>query len=621
MKTLKKMQFISLLLTLSLLIMMAVPAMSIAAQPPVNLGTTSSFAVLAGSTITNTGATTINGDAGGDVGLSPGTAFVGQAGVTMTGTAHLADAAAVLAKTDLVTAYNDAAGRVVDTPIVAALGGGMTLTPGTYNSASSIQINGTLTLDAMGDPNAVFVFQAGSTLTTATDSNIVLANGARYCRIFWQVGSSATLGVNSHFVGHIFAMDSITANNGATVQGQLLARDGAVTLENNTITNGICATIVPPASATLHVIKQVINDNGRTAVAGDFNIHVKASGIDVATSPAPGVAAPGTSYTLAAGTYVVSEDANALYTASFSGDSTDGNITLAAGDNKTVTITNNDIPIPSSDSPGTGPTPPVYPPLINVVKKPDPLALTSGRGLVTYTYTVTNPGMVPLSNVSVTDDKVSPLNYISGDTNSDKWLQTNEIWIYTYAIYLDRTTTNTATAKGSANGMTATDVAHATVVVSSEVPPLINVIKTPQPLALINGEGLVTYTYKVTNPGTVALSNVSVTDDKISVVRYVSGDLDADNLLQTNETWIYTAQANLKATMTNVATAKGIANGMTATDIAFATVVVTPTVVVTETVTGGQIPNTGTPLYELLLVGVALMLVGAVGWRRRKRYE
>lgn len=234
-----------------LLVMLSFPSIASAAQPPVKLGTTQSYAVLAGSTITNTGTTTINGATGGNVGLHPGTIFTGQETATISGTVHLADANALKAKNDLVTAYNDAAGRTPVTRIPTELGGS-TLTPGTYDSADgTFQITGTLTLDAKGDPDGVFVFKTASTLITASASNVKMINRARFCRTFWQVGSSATLGTGSHFVGHILAMISITANTGASIQGQLLARNGAVTLENNTIMNGLCAT-APKISGTIN---------------------------------------------------------------------------------------------------------------------------------------------------------------------------------------------------------------------------------------------------------------------------------------------------------------------------------------------------------------------------------
>lgn len=230
-------------------------------QATVNLGTASTYAVLAGSTVTNTGATTFSGSAGGDLGLSPGTSITGAGpganAITKTGTTHATDAAAAQAQLDLTTAYNDAAGRsVTSTPASGALGG-LTLVSGTYNSASTLDLTGTLTLDAQGDPTAVWVFQAGSTLITASGSSVSLINGAQACNVFWQVGSSATLGTSSTLVGHVMALTSITATTGATIQGSLLARNGAVTLDTNTITNDTCAstatatpTPTPSASAS-----------------------------------------------------------------------------------------------------------------------------------------------------------------------------------------------------------------------------------------------------------------------------------------------------------------------------------------------------------------------------------
>jgi len=233
---------VSLALGLLLVAVMVLPATAMAAQAPVDLGTTEGFAVLAGTTVTNTGPTTINGNAGGDVGIAPGSAFV-STGVTMSGVSHLADAVALQAQNDLVTAYNDAANRTPFTTIPVELGG-TTLKPGVYvTDTGALGLTGTLTLDAEGDPNAVFIFKSASTLITASGSSINLINGARYCRVFWQVTSSATLGSNSHFVGHVFALTDIHAQTGATIQGQLLARNGEVTLDSNTITNGLCATV------------------------------------------------------------------------------------------------------------------------------------------------------------------------------------------------------------------------------------------------------------------------------------------------------------------------------------------------------------------------------------------
>jgi len=216
-----------------------------AAQPKVELGNAESFAVLAGSGITNTGPTTVSGTAGGDMGSSPTVAFTGEADVTTTGTKYTAAATAVDdAKADLVLAYDDAAGRIPVNTVSADLGG-QTLVPGVYNSASSLGLTGVLTLDAENDPDAVFIFQAGSTLTTASASSVVLINGAQPCNVFWQVGSSATFGTTTDFIGHVFALTSITANNRATFDGQLLARNGAVTLDENTIVNDLCQEVTP----------------------------------------------------------------------------------------------------------------------------------------------------------------------------------------------------------------------------------------------------------------------------------------------------------------------------------------------------------------------------------------
>ncbi len=223
-----------------------VPSISNAAQPQVNLGSAANFAVLAGSGISNTGTTTASGSAGSDMGSDPTPAFTGDTTVNTLGTKYTAANAIVSqAKTDLAAAYTDAAGRASTSTVATDLGG-QTLVSGVYSSASSLGLTGTLTLDGQNNPDAVFVFQAGSTLTTASGSVVNLINGAQACHVFWQVGSSATFGTSSDFTGNVLALTSITANTSASFKGQLLARNGAVTLDNNTITNDVCAAAVTP---------------------------------------------------------------------------------------------------------------------------------------------------------------------------------------------------------------------------------------------------------------------------------------------------------------------------------------------------------------------------------------
>jgi len=223
------------------------------AQSSVNLGTASRFGVLAGSAITDQGGSTI---LNGDIGLYPttGAAITGlTAGQVPNGTIYTAESAGAFlsgAQDDLTSAFNDAAGQAPDIIFAPVYDlGGQTLASGVYNDPSSFAVTGTLTLDAGGNPNAVWIFQAGSTLITAAGSEISLINGADACNVFWQVGSSATIGTDSDFKGNILAFTSITLNNGATIAGSALARNGAVTMDNNTIT--VCVVPEPEITALL----------------------------------------------------------------------------------------------------------------------------------------------------------------------------------------------------------------------------------------------------------------------------------------------------------------------------------------------------------------------------------
>jgi len=235
-----------------------ITAETVTAQGPVPLGAAASFAALAGSGMTNTGPTTITGDVG-SFPTPTQTGFIGL--VTLSGTNHFGDAVTQAAKTDLRIAFLDAAGRPSPTPVLGGALGGRTLTPGVYKddgAPASLGLTGTLTLDALGDPNAVFIFQSASTLITEVGASVVLQNGAQACNVFWQVGSAATLKTSTIFVGTIMAHDDITVGTGAAVAGRLLAGAqangaGALTLINNTIAVLDCAA--PPAAADLTISK------------------------------------------------------------------------------------------------------------------------------------------------------------------------------------------------------------------------------------------------------------------------------------------------------------------------------------------------------------------------------
>ncbi|MEV0393142.1 ice-binding family protein [Polymorphospora rubra] len=223
------------------------PPPAYAANGPVSLGAADRYAVLAGETVNNVGNSVI----GGDVGVSPGETLAGFPPGVVNGERHPADESAAHAQRDLTSAYDDASNRVSTDPTGTELGG-KTLAPGVYTSTDAVALTGTLTLDARGDANAVFVFQLATTLVTGANSRVQVVNSPRpLCNVYWKVGTSATLGSDTEFVGVVMALDSVSLNARARVTpGAVLARNGAVSLDENTVNRASCIPAAASPGAT-----------------------------------------------------------------------------------------------------------------------------------------------------------------------------------------------------------------------------------------------------------------------------------------------------------------------------------------------------------------------------------
>ena len=347
-------------------------ASPVAAQ--ISLGTAQNFGVLGGSTVTNTGATTVSGD----VGVSPGSAVAGfPPGVIVGGVIHSNDAVAMQAQNDLTTAYNNIAATPCTVDLTGQNLGGLTLTPGVYCFATSAQLTGALTLDALGNPNPLFLFKIGSTLTTASGSSVTVINGGSSCNtVYWQVGSSATIGTGSTFAGDILALSSITLTTGANTSGRALARNGAVTLDTNNVNT--CGVMLCP----LITVNPVTLPNGE--VGTPYNQIVSASGgtAPYTFSVSSGALPPGLTLNPASGAITGSPTIAGTFTFSITATDVNGcsgsrlySITIATAGCPIITLS------PTTLPPGT-------------INTPYSQSVTATGGTAPYTYAVSS-GALP----------------------------------------------------------------------------------------------------------------------------------------------------------------------------------------------------------------------------------
>jgi hypothetical protein len=349
---------------LAVILLKATPA-----SAQISLGTAQNFGVLGGSTVTNTGATTVNGN----VGVSPGSAVTGfPPGVVVGGAIHSNDAVAMQAQNDLTTAYNNIAATPCTVDLTGQNLGGLTLTPGVYCFSTSAQLTGALTLNALGNANALFLFKIGSSLTTASGSSVsVINNGGSSCnKVFWQVGSSATIGTGSSFTGDILALSSITITTGANTNGRALARNGAVTLDTNNVNT--CGVSVCP----IITVNPATLPNG--AVGTPYNQIVSASGGTAPYSFAVSSGALPTGLLLNSATGAISGTPTAAGTFTFTITATDANGCFGS---RLYTIT-----IASAGCPAITLSPTTLPPGTLLV--PYSQTITASGGTAPYLFTI-----------------------------------------------------------------------------------------------------------------------------------------------------------------------------------------------------------------------------------------
>lgn len=434
--------------------------------PSVTLGTAAPFSVLAHTALTNTEVTVLSGDAG----VSPSGAVSGFSTVVMPHDPHVNDAVAQQARADLKSAYDDVAGRSSDADLTGKDLGGMTLTPGVRSFSSSAALTGTLTLDAEGHPERYFLFQVGSSLDANVGSTVQLANGAQACHVYWQVGSSATIFTSSTFAGNVLASESITAQDAASVDGRLLAHNGAVTLDSNTVTGGNCAppevlvtkTATPasrpaPGGAFTYAVT-VQNTGGSPVTLSTLTDSVYGDLDGRGTCDTAGVIAAGDSYTCSfSGTFT--GVAGATETDVVTAVATDGDgLEATDDDDATVTITGS-APVPGS---------------IAVDKTASPLSRPAPGGAFTFSVTVRNTGPTPVVLTRLVDSVYGDLDgngtCATGDTiAAGGSYSCTFTGVFTGRAGATETDVVTATAADGESELSATD--DATVRLTVAVPP------------------------------------------------------------------------------------------------------------------------------------------------------
>ncbi|MFA5935644.1 MAG: ice-binding family protein [Patescibacteria group bacterium] len=596
--------------------LMAAPSANAATTPSLGMATT--YGVLA-NTYTNTTVTTINGDVGFTTGpaVAPLGVHTNYGSGSPYATAGIDQGSALTALAAQPCTFTFAPGAI-DLSTDTTHGAIGVYTPGVYCSAGAMDVGGPLTLSGSG----TYIFRPDGALTSTAGAVVSLA-GASVCDVFWTPTAATTLAANTTFVGTVIDDSGITVGANTNWSGRALAFNGTVTTDTDTISAPSCSTTTTPPPST-----------SSPSTPPLINVRKVPSPLALPNGPGPvtysyTVTNPG----LVPMTSVTLTDDKCSNVIRLSGD-TDNNSQLDISEtwmytcstNLSQTTVNyatargiaNDMASVDTAIAEVVVGIPVVPPLIHIVKTPLPLTLPFNGGSVTYSYAVTNPGTVALTDVTVIDNKCSSVTRASGDINNNSVLETTETWAYACTMNVPMTTVNTAIATGHANGLTAIDTALATVVVAGmPVPPLIHIIKKPDPVILPSTGGVVTYTYTVSNPGTVLLNNVSVTDDKCGPVTLISGDVNGNGMMGPTETWTYTCRQNLTVSTTNTATAQGSANGLTATDISVASVVLASALIAPVPLlpSAGYAPNN----LMMLLAGISAAGTLLFVFTQRKR--